>query len=353
MRMADLFGRLARRRTDGTAKSAADGDMAENVFRDSLDGLTKDDIELNELAAKKQKSSWTDWVSRIIFWVALVVFIGSCLMLIDNLVSKYRAAKLYDQLAEEFFAGGFNMVEERTDTDARIGASDLLSVDGETYTLSPVAEMKQGQETPPPVTPAEQPTYNENLVKMRASLTSLARINPDLYGYIQVQGTNINYPVVQGTDNVYYLDHAYTGDYLPVGSIFADCNNAKDVTENYNTVLYGHNITSGAMFHDVTKFLKKEYFADHLIYLYTMDGIFVYEVFSAYDTRYDYPYFKTDFEDGEDFVRFAGEVRDNSKIKKDLEFTEDDRILTLSTCTNGPYYERYALHARLIQTILD
>ncbi len=333
-------------------KTDLSGGPAENAFLDSLDALTKDDIELNETAAKKQKTSRTDWVSRIIFWVALVLFIVCCLMLAGNLVSKYRAAKLYDQLAEEFFSGGFEPAEEDTDSGAKSGASDLLPADDGTNALAPVTDAETEQETQPDETET-QPERSEELEKMRASLTSLAEINPDLFGYILVPDTNINYPVVQGEDNVFYLDHAYTGDYLAVGSVFADCANSKDVASNYNTVLYGHNITSGAMFHDVTKFLKNEYFDDHLIYLYTMDGIFVYEVFSVYDARYDYPYFKTDFEDGAAFVSFAEEVQNNSRLKKDLEFTEDDRILTLSTCTNGPFYERYALHARLIKTILD
>ena len=108
------------------------------------------------------------------------------------------------------------------------------------------------------------------------------------------------------------------------------------------------------MFHDVTKFAKEEYMNGKLIYVYTYDGVFIYEPFSFYESRFDYQYFQTSFANENEFVSFANEVQGNSALaSKNITFSKDDRLLTLSTCTNGYYTQRYALHARLIDSITD
>jgi sortase B len=238
------------------------------------------------------------------------------------------------------------------------GVVKYLASDTESTTLNDMTSIRSGMAAEnageaKPAAEEEEKKHNEELEKMRAGLMSLAQINPDVYGWITVEGTNINYPLVQGEDNDHYLNHAYTGDYLPIGSIFVDFRCEESITRNFNTVIYGHNITTGAMFHDVTKFFKDEYFNGTYIYVYTLDGIYVYEPFSIYKTREDYNYFRTAFSSVEKFVEFAEELRDNSDKAKDVTFGKNDRILTLSTCTNIVQSERYALHARLVKTILD
>ena len=94
---------------------------------------------------------------------------------------------------------------------------------------------------------------------------------------------------MRGSDNDYYLDHAYTGEALPIGSIFLDYNTKDVLTDNYNAVIYGHNVVAVAgskssMFHDVTKYLDADFFASHKIYIYTMDGVFIYKPVSIYPT---------------------------------------------------------------------
>ncbi len=228
-----------------------------------------------------------------------------------------------------------------------------LAEDTENNSLVGMSEAIENLSDEDDTVQTEQKQYNEELEMVRAKLSSLAQKNPDLYGWISVEGTNINYPIVQGDDNSYYLNHAYTGDYLPIGAIFVDYRNNTSITKNYNTVIYGHNITSGTMFHDIEKFYNDDYFNEKYIVIYTMDGIYYYKPFSIYKARYDYQYFRTAFTSADDFISFANEMRDNSQKEKDIEFTKNDRILTLSTCTNVINSERYALHARLVKTIVD
>lgn len=331
------------------------GEELENgVFLNSLDELSEDDIELNETAARAARISLSEILRRIMFYGCLAVFIISCVMLVQNLIAKRRGIEIYDRLEAEFFSTGFS-VDLSSAFEPEEGAVKYLAAGTESPTLSDMTSIRNGMEAMEQENTEvhEEKEYNEELEKMRAGLTSLARINPDVYGWISVAGTNINYPLVQGDDNDYYLNHAYTGDYLPIGSIFVDYRCEESITRNFNTVIYGHNITTGTMFHDVVKFFKDDYFENTCIYIYTFDGIYVYEPFSIYETRYDYNYFRTGFTSADDFIEFANELAENSSKEKEVSFTENDRIITLSTCTNGAYYSRYALHARLIKTIVD
>lgn len=335
--------------------------MPENVFENgtflnSLDDLSENDIELNAAAKEAARFSVTELLRRVIYYACFAVFLVSCVLLVQNLIAKQKGVEIYDRLEAEFFSTGFTM----NLSDAfrpEEGEVKYLASDTESTTLNDMTSIRSGMAAENPGEEAEpvkeEKKHNEELEKMRAGLRSLAQINPDVYGWITVEGTNINYPLVQGEDNDHYLNHAYTGEYLPIGSIFVDFRCETSITRNFNTVIYGHNITSGTMFHDVTKFFKDEYFNGTYIYVYTLDGIYVYEPFSIYKTREDYNYFRTGFTSVEDFVEFAEELRDNSDKAKDVSFGKNDRILTLSTCTNIIQSERYALHARLVKTILD
>lgn len=324
------------------------------AFLNSLDELTEDDIELNETAARAARVPFSEILRRITFYGCLTVFVISCVLLVQNLLAKQRGAELYDRLEQEFFSSGFS-VDLANAFQPDEGAVKYLAAGAESPALNDMTSIRNGMEETETTTESvgADKEYNEELEKMRAGLNSLASINSDVYGWITIEGTNINYPLVQGDDNDYYLNHAYNGEYLPIGSIFVDYRCEDSITRNFNTVIYGHNITSGSMFHDVTKFFKDDYFNGTYIYIYTFDGIYVYEPFSIYETRYDYNYFRTGFTSADDFIEFANELSGNSSKKKEVSFTKNDRILTLSTCTNAAYYARYALHAKLVKTILD
>lgn len=330
-------------------ETESDDDFRSGEFINSLNELTEEDIIPCE-AISKTSTPLTEWIRRGMIVVFGGVFAVSCIMLVQNLIDKQKGEEIYKQLEAEFFSDGFT-VDAAAAFRPEEGEVSYLVEDAENTSLSSMSDTLKNMSDD--ITPTEQKEYNEELELVRAKLTSLSQKNSDLYGWITVEGTNINYPLVQGDDNSYYLDHAYTGDYLPIGSIFVDYRNNTSITKNYNTVIYGHNITSGTMFHDVEKFFNDEYFNDTYIVIYTMDGIYYYEPFAIYKAKYDYQYFRTGFTSAEDFIEFANEIQDNSDKEKNIEFTSSDRLLTLSTCTNIINSERYALHARLVKTIVD
>ncbi|MBR3639727.1 MAG: class B sortase, partial [Clostridia bacterium] len=227
-----------------------------------LSRLTAADIKDGGFSSSPRKKGGA--FSLILYFVFIGVFIVSAFLLAKNIYAKYRGGQIYDEIADFFEGGG----EERT----------AYRIPGTTLTLAELIE-KGG---------SSSVAGGEELARIRASLASLSQTNPDTYGWITIPGTVVNYPVVRGTDNDWYLDHAYTGDSLPVGSIFADFRTADSVFDNKNLVIYGHNVNDGSMFGSLSDlFVEQEFFDACRIYLYTPEGIFVYRPFSVHEPAED------------------------------------------------------------------
>lgn len=190
---------------------------------------------------------------------------------------------------------------------------------------------------------------NGEAAQYHAKFEWLKQINPDIYGWIKISDSEVDYPIVRGDDNAYYLDHAYTGEYMIVGSIFADYRTNDRILNNFNTILYGHNMENGSMFHVVELMTEdEELFNNARIEICTPDGIYTYAPISVYETNAYDEYFRMRFASTDAFISFAEEILEKSVYPRTATFKETDRILTLSTCTNEEYSGRFALHARLI-----
>lgn len=96
----------------------------------------------------------------------------------------------------------------------------------------------------------------------RCNFDALTAINPDTVAWLTLTGTEIDYPVVQGTDNFEYLDTAFTGEYSAGGAIFLDCGNAKDFSDSYN-IIHGHHMSGGAMFGSLGNYLEEDFLESH------------------------------------------------------------------------------------------
>ena len=313
----------------------------EDVFTASLHNLSPEDIELSKAShSKKKKKSGGALARRIILIICTIVFIGCAVYLAWNFIDKARGKQLYDDVAEQFG----DIFTEEEDNGA---VSRLSGLKPSQRILCLKDRLAAGDSFGDTVY-----DENSNIDEMRAKLTSLAESFPDLYGWISIGGTAINYPLVQGTDNEYYLNASPYKKPLVNGSIFVDYRNHKEIIRNFNTVIYGHNLTGGGMFHDVqTIYENEEQFKSSLIYIYTMDGCYVYEPFAVYEANAAYQYFRTEFGSTDEFVAFANEMKTNTRYAKEVEFVPTDRMITLSTCTNRSVDGRYALQARLVQVI--
>lgn len=192
---------------------------------------------------------------------------------------------------------------------------------------------------------------NKEYERLRIKLSNLKAQYPDLYGWITIPGTVINYPIMQSDDNDYYLNHSYTGAVLGAGSIYADFRCVEGVRNNKNLVIYGHHMSNNSMFYSLDLYFQENFFKNNnTVYIYTLDGMYTFKIFSVYETNMYYPYIRTFFEDKAAFDEFAKTMQANS-IHDNSSFTlnGDSHILTLSTCNNRTDEGRVAVHAVLTE----
>jgi sortase B len=180
-------------------------------------------------------------------------------------------------------------------------------------------------------------------------LASMTENYPDVFSYIEIESVDIAYPVTITDNNEYYLKRAYNGEELKSGSIFADYRCSREIGDNRNLVLYGHNMSNGGMFHNVEQFNNEETFNNSLIKIYSQGKIYIYKPISFFSTTSTFQYFRTSFSSDDDFLAFANEMKAKSKHSSDIEIMPDTKLLTISTCTNLTLHGRYALHAALIE----
>ena len=319
-------------------------------FLHSLADFSPEDIPLAHAPDPRSRRERVGrLISNIAMYICVAVFVVSCVLLVDNLFQKQKGSDLYDEVAADFAAAGLFGFDEE-DTSAESAVHRLRAVRSDTVTLSITARASQLTAVQTGEESQEPSANNEQLEKLRATLRSYKERNEDVYGYINIPDAGISYVMVQGEDNDYYLDHNYKGEYLIIGSIFVDYRCENTLMANFNTVIYGHNIMNGTMFHNVEMFLEADTFNNALIYIYTMDGIYVYKPFSVYATTPTSGYIRTAFMSRAEFAEFAQEMKARSIFPSDVSVGEGDRMLTLSTCTNVGD-GRYALHAVLIDAI--
>ncbi|WP_455224219.1 class B sortase [Granulicatella sp.] len=163
---------------------------------------------------------------------------------------------------------------------------------------------------------------------------------PDVKGWISIDGTHIDYPLLQSEDNVKYLEHNAFGDYIVTGSIFLDYRfDAK--FKNFNTIIYGHHVPTGDMFGDIKKFTNKDFFDTHRYGTIYYNGeekeleIFGILEVDAYDMNIYRP-LSNNREENQAYYQY---LLSKATYKRDVSVTSDDKICLLSTCfvdvTNG------------------
>lgn len=167
---------------------------------------------------------------------------------------------------------------------------------------------------------------------------------PDAVGWLWCPETTLDYPIVQGADNDYYLTHM--ADQTPDhhGAVFLDCRASPQFADRH-TLLYGHNMTDGSMFHDLLNWQDAEYLARHpCIYILTPVASYEMRVFSAYETLPDSDSYRTAFS-GSDFVAWQDALCRRSVFPVPGGGVTAERVVTLSTCTDSAH--RFVLHGAL------
>lgn len=311
-------------------------------FDDQLDMLTANDVD-PEGKSRRGGFPLFSVIRYLMIVICLCIFTYCAFLIARTFIGYAQGEVIYGGLADEFFS----MLDGSSDDGS--ARMDQVNADFSAPTMGGMTDewLESGGDdkfTYQPVITSKDNPFDQDPEIMVENLKKLKEVSPDLYGWIYIAGTKINYPIVQGGDNTYYLTHSVDGVDLPQGSIFADFRCNDEIMRNFNTVLYGHNMKNGSMFHDVEKFYKDEnLFRNSQVIICTFDGIFYYEPFAVFHTSYDTGYNETGFPTYEAFLEFANRMQDMSVYKKNMKFVISDRVLTLSTCTNGIKTDRYGL----------
>ena len=198
--------------------------------------------------------------------------------------------------------------------------------------------------------PEKKPTKSK--YELDKSFDLLLSKNKDTVGWITVNNTMVNYPVVQAKDNDYYLKHDFYKKATSLGWVFMDYrNNSKDL--DTNTILYGHKMKSGMMFGTLSNALKKTWYTNRENQIITFDTPnkrMKWQIVSIYRTDYTSDYLEVNFENEEKFTEWISKMIGRSVYNFKVNVKYGDKILTLSTCY-GPSSanQRMAIHAVLIE----
>lgn len=189
----------------------------------------------------------------------------------------------------------------------------------------------------------------------------LKKQNDDIIGWLEIEGTNINYPILQGTDNDYYLTHNYKKESISSGSLFLD----KDysfIRPSDNLLIYGHRNTKGLMFEDLMKYKKEEFYQKHSTIRFTtiLDDS-KYEIISAFNSRVYYQnetnvfryYYFINANTKKDYNTYVENCIKSSIYDTGKTASYGEQLLTLSTCDYSQKNGRFVVVAKKIEPVIE
>lgn len=200
----------------------------------------------------------------------------------------------------------------------------------------------------------DESKIDDKTTERMLQVQELQKENPDIIGWIEIVGTKINYPVLQGEDNSYYMTHNYKKEEAKDGSIFLD----KDYDWNLpssNLLMYGHNMGDGEMFQDLLKYESEDYYKEHPVVRFTTaNDDSEYEIISAFKSRVYYKseknvfryYFFINAENEEEYNDFVNNAKEASLYDTGKTAEYGDQLMTLSTCSYHTEDGRFAVVAR-------
>lgn len=269
---------------------------------------------------KKYKLKWKNLIALLIFLIAFIFLLKSGIDLIN------------------YFIDTNNTNEEIKSIEDAVKIEEVPDSDN-----TEIIEQKED-------IPEDNPYWDYikmNLISV--NFDDLLKINNETKGWIQVNGTNINYPFVQTSNNDYYLTHSYDKSYNQAGWVFMDYRND---TVNYdkNTILYAHGMNNKTMFGSLRNILSSSWYNNtnnHIIKLSTPTENTLWQVFSVYHIETTNDYIQTEFTSDEEYQTFLDMLKGRSAVTFDTSLNTTDKILTLSTCYNKT--DKVVMHAKLIK----
>ena len=226
-----------------------------------------------------------------------------------------------------------------------------------TLPAPPAKETEPARTAPPtdgsiPETTAQTTAQTQPPRFPSVDFAGLREKNPDVVAWIQIPALEgLNYPVVMGEDNAYYVNHNWENEESEEGAIFLDFRNSSDFSQPHN-ILYGHCMKDGTMFQPLGQWEKESFLRDNdrSLLLYLPEEVRVYEIIgservNALDSRV----YKTDYTPGEEWAAAIGTTLSHLWYESDTEYDGNSEILTLSTCMGDD--QRLTVHAICVERV--
>ena len=250
-------------------------------------------------------------------------------------------------------AGGYFLYDYLHSTEAMAAIQESAYEQAEKSTTAEIV-IPQAK-TPPATSSNGSSTATKKKVEIPVDFAVLKATNPDICAWINIPDTNVNYPIAQHPkDDSYYLKHGADGMKSSYGCLYVETCEKEPFLE-FNTVVYGHNMNDGSMFAGLHSFENKDFYDKHRkFYVYTPEHAFCYEIFAAVmysDIRIPYYYNDLIESDRTAYLNSLSKdiVASRSIVSKDYPVTEDNCIITLSTCDKKLRDNRFLVVAKLMQ----
>lgn len=284
-------------------------------------------------------------LSRMILTAVLIlVFVSSSAMALC-VAAEYRSGENSYITAQKLAAAEAQAAPERETESVLESLAPSLPEEPELMTLAaesmlriPVRESEQ----------AEAAISDIHAVWLaELDLKALQEVNPEVIGWIFIPGTCISYPIVQGTDNQYYLEHTWDRQESAMGAVFMESTNAADFSD-FSTILYGHNLRSGAMFTSLHNYKDRGFWEENpCVYIVTEAGSFRYRIYAAYEAEITGTTYWRDVDSELRRQEYVDYGLTHSVFDTGIVPDANAPVLTLSTCTGYTYARRWVVQAAL------
>ncbi len=265
------------------------------------------------------------WIRRAVVLVIAAIFLFSVISIIVTLYQYRVSGELYDDVARQYTA-----LAAGTGGSGAGGAGAGSEADGSGGTQAGLA----GE--------------SAEIAPIQVDFEGLQALNGDIVGWIYCQDTPINYPVIHGEDNDFYLRRSFDKTNNMAGSIFIEALNRHGFVDS-NMIIYGHHMKNGSMFAVLDSWDNQEFYEEHpVMWLLTPERDYRIDLFSGYTTSaYSDTY--TIFQGpGEPLDEYLAESAAKSVFQADVELDSEARYVLLSTCAYVFDNARYVLHGKLV-----
>jgi len=292
---------------------------------------------------KHHKSSINGNLRALLLAILACALVFCIAMMVRSYRTETEGAVIYEDAADTFLS----TLPPEAVTPAPTTATATEADDGATVPAAPEGSTTEAPTTAPPVT--RPVIYSAESVVV--DFDKLKGVNPEVVGWIIIENTTVSYPVLQGSDNDYYLNRTYNNRSSSYGSIFVDYRLSAGFDIDH-TVIYGHNMRNSSMFGQLLKYSGRSFWeARPCFHILTPEGMLKYEIFSAYKAEVDSATYQVGFYDDAGKQAWLDTLVSWSDVDMGVRPEAGDDIVTLSTCTSSRDERddfRYVVHARKV-----